>query len=212
MECIRNAYADQKGRELPALEDGYVAGNPRWSGSERMVVVSGCSGGGKSALIAVMAARGYPVFPEPGRQAVKEEALVGGGALPWTDPAAFAARCIARAAYFFNIADPSVRPVLFDRGIIDAVTALERLGAVPAPCAEAARRYRYGRRVFMAPPWPELFAADSERRHGFEAAVEEYEALIRSYPAHGYEVVVLPRTSIRERADFVEAALAEAVR
>jgi predicted ATPase len=197
---------------MSSLEDGYVAGNPRWAGSDRMVVVSGCSGGGKSALLGAMAARGYRVFPEPGRQVVKEEALIGGGALPWSDPAAFAARCIARAAHFFNVADPGAGPVFFDRGIVDAVTALARLGAVPAPFAEAARRYRYGRRVFMVPPWPELFAADPERRHGLEAAVAEYEALLSSYPAHGYEVVVVPRGSVAERADFLEAAVGEGAR
>jgi len=204
-ECTMHVH--NEGRVLPSVEDGYVAGNPRWAGSDRLVVVSGCSGGGKSTLLAAMAARGYPTFPEPGRQVVKEEALIGGSAVPWADPAAFAARCVARASYFFNVADPSARPVLFDRGIVDAVTAMARLGEVPAAFAAAVERYRYGRRVFMVPPWPKLFGADAERRHGFEAAVAEYEALMASYPAHGYEVVVVPRGSVRERADFLEEAV-----
>jgi predicted ATPase len=195
-----------------ALEDGYVAGNPRWAGHDRLVVVSGCSGGGKSALLAELARRGHRVFPEPGRQVVKEETLVGGEALPWVDPRRFAERCIARAAYFFNVADAGQGPVFFDRGVVDAVTALERLGPVPAACAEAARRYRYGRRVFLVPPWPELFAGDAERQHGFEAAVAEYGALCESYPRHGYDVVVVPRAGVAERADFVAAALGEAGR
>jgi predicted ATPase len=190
-------------------EADYVAGNPRWNGSARLVVLSGCSGGGKSALLAEMAARGYPVFPEPGRQVVKEEMLIGGDALPWRDATRFAERCIARAAYFFNVADPAERPVLFDRSIIDAVAALERMGDVPPHCAAAAHAYRYGPRVFMLPPWRELFAADAERRHGFEAAVAEYEALMLAYPAHGYTTVVVPKASVSARADFLEAALAE---
>jgi predicted ATPase len=190
-------------------EADYVAGNPRWNGSPRLAVVSGCSGGGKSALLAEMAARGYPVFPEPGRQVVKEELLIGGDALPWRDAPRFAERCIARAAYFFNVADPGARPVLFDRSIVDAVAALERMGPVPAHCAAAARAYRYGPRVFMMPPWRELFAADSERRHGFEAAVAEHEALMRAYPAHGYATMIVPKAGVRERADFLEAELAE---
>ena len=64
-------------------EDSYVAGNPRWAGSDRLVVLSGCSGGGKSALLAEMARRGRRVFPEAGRQVVREETFIGGGALPW---------------------------------------------------------------------------------------------------------------------------------
>jgi predicted ATPase len=187
----------------------YVAGNPRWSGSPRLVVVSGCSGGGKSALLAEMAARGHGVFPEPGRQVVKEEMLIGGDALPWRDAARFAERCLARAAYFFNVADPIERPVLFDRSIVDAVAALQRMGGVPPHCAAAARVYRYAPRVFMVPPWRELFAADAERRHGYEAAVAEYDALMLDYPAHGYATVVVPKAGVAERADFLEAALAE---
>ena len=76
---------------------------------------------------------------------------------------------------------------------------------------DGARSDQFGRRVFLVPPWPELYAGDAERRHGFAAAVAEYEALMRSYPEHGYEVVVVPRASVRARADFLEAALAEAV-
>lgn len=195
-----------KGAAAPP-DAGYRPGNPAWSGSPRLVVLSGCSGGGKSALLAEMAARGFATFPEPGRQVVKEEELIGGDALPWNNPRAFAERCIARAAFFFNTADPSRGPVLFDRSIIDAVAALARMGEVPAPCAAAARAYRYGPRVFMLPPWPELFAPDTERRHAFEAAVAEYDDLMRAYPAHGYAPVVVPRASIAARADFLEAAL-----
>ena len=188
-------------------EDAYVAGNPRWSGHDRMVVVSGCSGGGKSALVAALAARGHGAFPEPGRQVVREELFVGGPALPWRDAGRFAERCIAGAAWFFNAADPAAGPVFFDRGIVDAVTALERIGEVPDWCAEAARRYRYGRRVFMVPPWPALFAVDAERRHDLDAAEAEYQALLASYAAKGYECVVIPRASLVERVAFVEAEL-----
>jgi predicted ATPase len=189
-------------------EVDYVAGNPRWSGNPRLVVVSGCSGGGKSALLVEMAARGYPVCPEAGRQVVKEEMLIGGDALPWKDARAFAERCITRAAHFFNTARPVARPVLFDRSVVDAVSALARLGDVPPHCAAAARAYRYGPKVLMVPPWPELFAADPERRHGYDAAVAEYDDLMRAYPAQGYVTVPVPRASVSARADFLEAELA----
>jgi hypothetical protein len=54
-------------------EADYVAGNPSFNGTDRLVVVSGCSGGGKSTLLVEMMRRGYQVYPEPGRQIVKEQ-------------------------------------------------------------------------------------------------------------------------------------------
>jgi hypothetical protein len=37
--------------------------------------------------------------------------------------------------------------------------------------------------------------------------VAEYEGLLESYPANGYEVEVIPKVGIKERADFVEERL-----
>ena len=187
-------------------EAGYDPANRALAGSDRLVVVSGCSGGGKSTLLAEMVRRGWAVFPEPGRQIVREQTLIGGPALPWVDLAAFAELALSRAMHFFALAAPGERAVLFDRGIVDAVTALERLGRAAPHHAEAVRRCRYGRRVFMVPPWEALFAGDGERRHGFAEAVAEYEALMASYVAKGYAPEVVPRGAVADRADFLAAA------
>ena len=48
---------------------------------------------------------------------------------------------------------------------------------------------------------------DPERRHGFDAALAEYERLENTYPALGYEVIVLPKAPVDERVDFVLARL-----
>ncbi len=62
---------------------------------------------------------------------------------------------------------------------------------------------RYDSRVFMTPPWREIYVGDAERRQGFDAAVAEYERLAEAYPLLGYRLDVLPRASVAERADFV---------
>ena len=65
---------------------------------DRFVVISGCSGGGKSTLLAELSGRGHGVVEEPGRRVVVvEEMSREGSALPWVDMAAFARRAISLA-------------------------------------------------------------------------------------------------------------------
>lgn len=168
---------------------------------DRFVVISGCSGGGKSTLLAELRRRGFAVVEEPGRRIVAEELAGDGAALPWIDPVAFARRAIA-LALVDRAAAPSAGWVFFDRGLIDAAVALEHLTAEPA-VETLCRLHRYHRRVFMAPPWPQIHVVDRERRHGLDEAVAEYERLQVAYPALGYDVLVLPRASIAGRAEVV---------
>jgi predicted ATPase len=44
---------------------------------------------------------------------------------------------------------------------------------------------------------------DAERRQTFDTAVGEYHRLLEVYPFLGYDVAILPKTSIPERANFV---------
>jgi predicted ATPase len=175
----------------------------------RFVVISGCSGGGKSALLAALARRGYAVVEEPGRRIVKDELDKDGSALPWVDPAAFARRAIAMSLADLAAAGRETGWVFFDRGLIDAETALRQLAGQPTLATSHQARH-YHQRVFLAPPWPEIYREDPERRHGHEEAIAEYERLAEAYPALGYEVVILPKIAVEARADFVIARLAGA--
>jgi predicted ATPase len=174
---------------------------------ERFVVISGCSGGGKSTLIAELARRGHVVVEEPGRRIVREERERDGVALPWVDGAAFARRAITLALADRLEANCFNGWVFFDRGLVDAATALEHLTGEPV-VGSVGQIHRYHQRVFLTPPWPELFVADAERRHGMDAAISEYERLLLAYPLLGYEVITVPKATVSERADFVLHTLA----
>jgi predicted ATPase len=41
--------------------------------------------------------------------------------------------------------------------------------------------FRYNRRVFIAPPWREIFQQDSERKQDFDEAVRTYDSLVATY-------------------------------
>ena len=174
--------------------------------SEKFVVISGCSGGGKSTLLAELDARGFATVEEPGRRIVAQEMAGAGLALPWIDMAAFAQRAMAVALEDRARAGDLEGWVFFDRGLVDAAVALESVdgGELDRSVLEA---QRYNRTVFLTPPWREIYVTDPERQLGFEEAVAEYDRLERAYPALGYEVVVLPRIGVSERVNFVLARL-----
>jgi len=69
--------------------------------------------------------------------------------------------------------------------------------------------FRYHRRVFVTPPWPQIFAPDTERKQTFEQAEATYETMIETYSAFGYELIPLPLHSVEERVRLVLAVSAE---
>ena len=176
--------------------------------TDRFVVISGCSSGGKSTLVTELGRRGYITVEEPGRRIVKEEMLGNGLALPWVDGIAFARRATALALADRVVANGHGSWVFFDRGLIDAAAALEHLTGEPV-LATVAQVHRYHQRVFLAPPWPEIYVTDLERRHGLDAAVAEYQRLLGAYPSLGYQVIILPKVGVCGRAAFVLKTLAQ---
>lgn len=168
----------------------------------RFVVISGCSSGGKSTLLAELGRRGHAIVEEPGRRIVKEELKANGSALPWKDATAFLRRAIAMALADLALARAMDGWVFFDRGLIDAAEALQRLTGEEA-LTTFGQSHRFHQRVFFAPPWPEIYRTDEERRHGLETALAEYARLREAYPSLGYEVLILPKVGVAERADFV---------
>ncbi len=172
----------------------------------RFVVISGCSGGGKSTLLAELGRRGYATVEEPGRRIVKEEMRGGGSALPWEDAIAFLRRAVEMALADRATARRLEGWVFFDRGLIDAAAGLEHLTGEPA-LATLGQSHRYHRRVFLTPPWPEIYVTDEERRHTLDTAIPDYRRLLDVYPSLGYEVTILAKCSAAERADIVVRAL-----
>ena len=165
---------------------------------QRFTVLSGCSGGGKSTLLAALATQGFATIPEPGRRIV-----TGPDAdLPRRDPAGFARKAMDLALADWHGAEALAGRVFFDRGLGDAVAAYQHAtGKTPPEAAGLGARYH--RQVFMVPPWPDIYATDAARKHGFPEAVAEYDRLCAFYPQFGYSVVTVPKMSVAERVTFV---------
>ncbi len=167
---------------------------------ENYIVLSGSSGGGKSSLLKEMLDRGYEVAREPGRQIIKEQKAIDGDAVPEKNLDKFLDIALSRYLHKFVSLMEHQGLIFFDRGIVDAIQVNR---PQPQYFELAAERFRYCPKVFVAPPWKEIFENDEVRQHDFEAAIKEYNETVIKYKMCGYEIVVLPKVSVKERADFI---------
>jgi predicted ATPase len=172
--------------------------------TNNLYIISGGPGSGKSTLIKVLTERGLTAMPEAGRAIIQHQLSIGGTALPWADRSLFAELMLSWDLRSYQEALLLQKPVLFDRGIPDVMGYL-RLCNLPIPphIEKAAHTYRYHPRVFMAPPWPDIFTQDKERKQSFEEAVATYNSLATTYSELGYELLSLPFASVDKRVEFV---------
>jgi len=175
--------------------------------TDRFFIITGGPGSGKTTLITALG--GIDRMPESGRAVIQDELATSGDALPWHDPLAFAGKMLEKDTASWEAAHQLKGPVIFDRGIPDVVGYLTLSGlAVPPHIARAAVQYRYNPRVFIAPPWREIFTLDAERKQNFAEAEATHCAMQETYTGLGYELIALPLVSAEERAAFVRTALA----
>jgi predicted ATPase len=176
--------------------------------SDRLFIITGGPGSGKSTVINALAKRGISTMPEGGRAIIQDQVAIGGNALPWSDRRAFAELMLSWEMRSYRMAMALKGRVIFDRGVPDVLGYLRLSGlSIPAHVQRAAQMFRYNRRVFIAPPWREIFQIDAERRQSFEEARATYEAMIESYSDLGYELIQLPLISVEERVNFLLGAI-----
>lgn len=171
---------------------------------DNFYVVTGCSGAGKSAIIEALKARGFLCVDEAGRKIVQEQVRIAGNGTPWENRIKFRELLFSCYICLFEQVTERTLPVFFDRGIPE-VLAFSRLLDVPVPehHRAAVRLYRYARKVFVTPPWPEIFKTDEERRHSYEDALAEYRLAPDAYRESGYQLIEVPKAPVPERVEFI---------
>ena len=175
--------------------------------TDKHVILSGCSGGGKSSLLAELKRRGFETVQEPGRRIVASELQDEGNALPWVDLEVFAKRAIEMASVDRECMKNARGWVFFDRGLVDAAAALEYATGV-AVTETLDGQARFHRQVFLTPPWPEIYRTDDERQMDMQEGIAEYHRLLDVFERLGYEAVIMPKVSVEARADFLLERLA----
>lgn len=172
--------------------------------ASRLVVISGGPGAGKTTVLLELEQRGFRCAAEVARQIIQEQARDGGDAVPWGDRERYCKLMLARSIASYREHAGLQGTTFFDRGIPDTLCYARLIGSrLEDEILAACRTYRYVEDVLLAPPWPEIYATDTERKQTYDEAVKTYRVMIESYENCGYNVVEIPRVSPAERADFV---------
>lgn len=167
-------------------------------------VITGGPGMGKTSIIGYLLKCGYACIPETGRAIIRGQIASGGDALPWKDRLKYAEAMFKQSIVDFDKAFALQQPVFFDRGIPDVAGYLQICGiTIPSDIIHASQNYRYANKVFIAPPWKEIYENDNERKQSFNEAVRTYEIMLNTYETYGYDVVEIPKCSVEQRAEFV---------
>jgi predicted ATPase len=175
---------------------------------ENFHIISGGPGAGKTTLIAALRARQFLCMDEAARAILREQRVIGGNAVHTGDRAHYLELMLSRSIADYERVTGADGPVFFDRGLPELVGYCAIAGlSVPDHVRNAATRFRYGRRVFLAPPWPAIYENDSERVQTLKEAQAGFDAAVEVYGSLGYETVELPRAPVAERVDFILEAL-----
>ncbi|OQD43036.1 ATPase [Croceivirga radicis] len=178
----------------------------------RKIVITGAPGTGKTVLVEGLEAQGFTCYHEIIRTMTAEAKKQGKKAAELTinplnfveDPMAFNRMLLeGRLAHYETALKKQDAISFFDRGLPDVLAYMDYFEQeYPNEFLETCDANRYDT-IFMVPPWKEIYVSDNERLETYEQAEELHHHLVEAYQRFGYKLIMVPKTTIPERIEFV---------
>jgi predicted ATPase len=171
---------------------------------KEIIVIIGGPGTGKSSIIKGLAAKNYCCYPEISRELTHEAQRRGIEQLFLEDPLLFSQMLLdGRIKQFNNAHKEPQKWVFIDRGIPDVVAYMDYIGDdFPEHFDHACRENVYTK-IFILPPWEEIYVSDKERYESFEQAKKIHEFLAKTYTNYGYDLIEVPKDSVDNRILYI---------
>jgi predicted ATPase len=163
----------------------------------KRIVITGGPSSGKTSVINQLHLQGYKCLEEVSREIIKERKIKTSFKDMEFEEIVFN----KRIEQFLNASSPIQ---FYDRSILDGLAYLKiNQLQTPSHFLNQVNTHKYFPKVFIAPPWKEIYKQDSERLEEFEDAIKVYHSLKEVYTKSGYELIDLPLTSIDKRIEFI---------
>lgn len=175
---------------------------------KEIIVLIGGPGSGKTSLINALIKKGYVCYPEISREIIKEAQKKGIDQLFLENPLLFSELLLEGRVKQYQDAKKSDKNIVFiDRGLPDVLAYMHYIGdSYPEIFRETCKNYIYTK-VFVLPPWKEIYVSDKERYETYEQAVLIHEHLKETYEFYGYQLIEVPKDTIANRMIFIENLL-----
>ena len=172
--------------------------------NKEIVVIIGGPGTGKTTIIEGLLAKGFCCYPEISREVTLEAKKQGIEQLFLENPLLFSELLLeGRKKQFHNAQKEPHNIVFLDRGIPDVLAYMHYIGdSYPAFFDQACRDHIYTK-IFLLPPWEEIYISDNERYENFEQAKLIYNHLTETYQKYGYDLIEVPKGTVEERISFI---------
>ena len=173
------------------------------------IIITGGPGVGKTTLLAALQARGYTIVGDSARTIIHGRRSRGLSPRPGADE--FAHEILRMDIENFGKHAASPTHVFFDRSVLDALCLLDQVRPLnESDLTMWLSTYQYWSKVFILPPWREIYSNDAERDHTFEHAESVHRITQEWYRRCGYQLIEVPRVPVAERCTYVSQALASA--
>lgn len=171
---------------------------------KEIIVIIGGPGTGKSTLIDGLIAKGFCCYPEISREVTLEAKKQGIEQLFLEKPLLFSELLLeGRKKQYENAQNETHNVVFIDRGIPDVLAYMHYIGdSYPASFDAICREHVYSK-IFILPPWEEIYISDEARYENYEQAQYIQNHLIETYQGYGYDLIEVPKDTVDNRILFI---------
>lgn len=170
----------------------------------KLIVITGGPGTGKTTIIECLKKQHRICFPEISREVTMQARENGIEQLFLSQPLLFSELLLEGRKKQYNEAISLVDEFVFlDRGIPDILAYMHYIGdSYPSFFDLECKQSKY-EKVFLLPPWKEIYVSDEARYESFEQSNLIFEHLKETYMNYGYDLIIVPKDTAENRTKFI---------